>query len=128
MKRCRIVIKPLIIHREEHLSKAFLSQPFYFLTEQEVLTFAKINNIAPGKKTCPFKCGAYRNSIKNLIDSFDKKYPGTKHGIIKSFLEILPIMKENYSKKKIKYCKKCKEPCSQPDLICQKCKIIEKLN
>jgi uncharacterized protein (TIGR00269 family) len=102
-------------------------KPFYFLTEEEVLTFAKINHIAPGKKVCPFKCGSYRNSVKNLIDSFDKKYPGTKHGIIKSFLEVLPLMKTNYSKTKIKHCKTCKEPCSQPDLICQKCKIIKKI-
>lgn len=102
-------------------------KPFYFLTEQEVLTFAKINNIAPGKKICPFRCGAYRNSIRKMLDSFEKKYPGTKHSIVKSFLETLPLLKKNYSKAKIKHCKICKEPCSQPDLICQKCKIIKKL-
>jgi len=102
-------------------------KPFYFLTEQEVLTFAKVNNISPGKKICPFRCGAYRNSIKIMLDKFDKKYPGTKHAVIKSFIETLPLLKKNYSKVKIKHCKKCKEPCSQKDLVCQKCKIIERL-
>ncbi len=102
-------------------------KPFYFLTEEEVLTFAKINNISPGKKICPFRCGAYRNSIKNMLDKFEEKYSGTKHSIVKSFIEILPLLKKNYSKVKIKHCKKCKEACSQPDYICQKCKIIKRL-
>lgn len=102
-------------------------KPFFFLTEEEVLTFAKINKIAPGKKICPFRCGAYRNSVMQLLDKFEEKYPGTKHGIISSFLEILPLLKKTYSEVKIKHCKRCKEACSQPDLICQKCKIIEKL-
>ncbi len=102
-------------------------KPLYFLTEQEVLTFSKINHIAPGKKICPFRCGAYRNEIRKVLDTFDKKYPGTKHGIIKSFMEILPLLKANYSKVKIKHCKVCGEPCSQIDLICQKCKIIQRL-
>lgn len=102
-------------------------KPFHFLTENEVLTFAKVNNIAPGKKICPFRCGAYRNSIRSLLDEFESKYPGTKHGIIKSFLEVLPLLKKNYSKVKIKYCKVCSEPCSQVDLVCQKCKIIKRI-
>jgi uncharacterized protein (TIGR00269 family) len=102
-------------------------KPLYFLTEAEVETFAKINNLSPGKKICPFRCGSFRKSVMIFLNDFEKKYPGTKHGIVKSFLEILPLLKKGYSKTKLKYCKICKEPCSQPDNICQSCKIIKKL-
>ncbi len=102
-------------------------KPFYFHTEFEVLTFAKINDIAPGQKICPFRCGAYRNSVKKMLDDFDRRYPGTKQAIVRSFVKILPVLKLHYREKEIKHCKSCGEPSSQPDLICQKCKIIKKI-
>lgn len=103
-------------------------KPLYFLTEFETETFARVNELAPGKKICPFRCGSFRKSVMIMLDDFEKKYPGIKHGVIRSFLEILPSLKKHYSSVKLKYCKTCGEPCSQPDGICQSCKIIKKIS
>ncbi|MBS3150674.1 hypothetical protein J4425_02635 [Candidatus Woesearchaeota archaeon] len=45
----------------------------------------------------------------------EEKYPGAKHSILNSFLEILPLLKEKYknSDYKIKYFMKCNEPSSK---------------
>lgn len=102
-------------------------KPFYFISEHETEIYAKANNIVPKRKICPFRCGAFRKSVMVWLDKFDKKYPGTKQAIVKSYIKVMPILK-TYKQNKIKTCKVCKEPCSQPDSVCQACKIIKEIN
>lgn len=104
------------------------AKPLYFISEFETEIYAKINNIVPKRKICPFRCGAFRSSVRKFLDDFDKKYPGTKQAVVQSFIKILPILKKDFPQEKIKICKLCKEPCSQPDNICKACKIVKKLS
>jgi len=100
-------------------------KPLYFLTEREVATFAFINNLTDDYKECPNNEESYRGYIRDKLNEIEEKFPGTKHSIITSFLETLPLIRKNYNIKKIKTCKLCSEPCSQE--ICQACKLAEKL-
>ena len=103
-------------------------KPLYFLAEKEVTTYAFLKNLLNEYKECPYAEESYRNKLRDFLNEFDAIYPGTKHSIIESFLEILPCLKEKYIKEveegkaRIKSCKRCKEPCSQD--ICQACKIF----
>ena len=65
-----------------------------------------------------------RASVRDMLNEFESNYPGTKHNIISSFLEILPLLKKE-AQGRIKSCKNCGEPCSQD--ICQACKLIKKV-
>lgn len=100
-------------------------KPLYFMLEKEIEVFAKINKIAPKKVICKYRRGSFRNSVANFLNKFEKRYLGTKYAIINSFLEILPLLKKEYKKKKINLCEKCGEPCSGK--ICRVCYIISKL-
>src|SRR3990167_8653093 len=95
-------------------------KPFYLITEKETTTYAYLKNFNIPFCECPNNTKAYRIEVRNFINNFEQKYPGTKHSIINSFLEILPSLKEKYRNyEEIKYCSQCKEPSSKE--TCQAC-------
>jgi uncharacterized protein (TIGR00269 family) len=69
---------------------------FSVMTEKEVEVFAALKDLTTQKKNCHHRSVAYRKDIMDMLDAFDEKYPGTKHAIINSFLEILPALKKKY--------------------------------
>lgn len=101
-------------------------KPLYFLTEKEVMTFAKLKKFPINfRKACPYKMESYRNEVGRMLNKFEKKHAQTKQSIVNSFLEVLPLLKKRYEKEMIKSCKLCNEPCSRD--ICKSCEIIKKL-
>ena len=101
-------------------------KPLYLMTEKEVATYAFLKNLTTEFLECPYSSDSYRGDIRDMINNIEAKYPGTKHSIITSFLEILPMLKENYKNfVPINECKSCGEPSSQE--TCQTCKIVETL-
>jgi len=55
----------------------------------------------------------------------EQQYPGKKHGIVNSFLEMLPLLKKKFKQEAISYCEKCGEPTSKE--ICNTCLLQKKL-
>lgn len=100
-------------------------KPLYFLTEREVAVFAIINDLKDDYNECPNAALSYRCNIRDMLNDLEVKYPGTKHSIVNSFIEIQPMLRKFFNLKKIKTCKLCSEPCSQE--ICQACKLATKL-
>lgn len=100
-------------------------KPFYFLTEKEVATYAFLKDLLTNFVECPNAENSYRIETRDLLNALEQKHPGAKYGIVSSFIEILPSLKELYKDKEISSCKKCKEPCSSE--ICKTCQILEKL-
>jgi len=101
-------------------------KPLYMLTEKEVMTYAYLRSFNLKFCECPYNTEAYRISVREFINNFESKYPGTKHSMINSFMETLPLLKMKYkNSSEIKYCRKCKEPSSKD--VCQACEIRSKL-
>ena len=100
-------------------------KPLYFLTEREIAAFAFLNNLKDEYVECPNAAVSYRCNLRDWLNEIEAKYPGTKHSIVNSFMEIQPILRKRLDLKKIKTCKICAEPCSQD--ICQACKLADKL-
>lgn len=99
-------------------------KPLYFLTEKEVTTYSYIMGFMDNYMECPHNSQSYRGHIRDMINDFESKYPGTKHGIITSFLEILPLLKANVDyNKDLKSCSVCGEPSSKD--VCQACNYAE---
>ena len=99
-------------------------KPLYFLTEKETTTYAYLKGFLGKYMECPYETDSYRASVRDMLNEFDGKYPGTKHNVISSFLEVLPLLKKEVQGK-IKSCSNCGEPCSQD--VCQACKLIKKI-
>ena len=100
-------------------------KPLYFLTEEETTKYSKLRKFKVTYEKCPCSAMVFRRDIERFLNNFEKKYPGSKHGIVNSFLEILPLLKERYGKGEIELCKKCKEPCSLE--VCKTCEILGKM-
>ena len=101
-------------------------KPLYFMSEKEVTTYAFLKGLLTKFSECPNDTDSYRAQVRDLLNDLEAKYEGSKNGLISSFLEILPLLKEKYkSLPEIKTCKVCDEPCSQE--ICQACKYVEEV-
>jgi uncharacterized protein (TIGR00269 family) len=102
-------------------------KPLYLVNQKEVATYAFLKNLISEFNECPYNIESYRREDRDMLNEFEKKYPGTKNSIITSFLEILPLLRKNYKNlMPINNCKTCNEPCSQE--ICQVCKFIKKIH
>ena len=101
-------------------------KPLYFCTNDEVEIYCKVKGWELDFCDCLYSQEGYRSQIKSMLNEFEEKYPGTKHGIVKSFLEILPLIKEkaNQDIGKIQICK-CGEPANQE--VCNACKLQKEL-
>ncbi len=100
-------------------------KPLYLVTEKEVATYSFIKGFTTNFVECPNSGGSYRNHIRDFINDFENKFPGSKHGIINSFLQILPILKKEIKFVKIQSCKNCGEATSKE--LCQACVLVYKL-
>lgn len=99
-------------------------KPFYLLSEKEVAVYAFLKGFNYKFTECPNSRNSFRDRVRDMINNIEDKYPGSKGGIIKSFLEMSPLIKKEYKKVDIRYCSKCGEPCSRD--ICKSCEVLIK--
>ncbi len=102
-------------------------KPLYFCLEKEVRLYAILKGFKIQFAECPYSKEGFRHEIQEMLNNFEQKYPGTKQGIINSFLALMPGLKEgSKDHTKIKACESCGEAANQE--ICNACKIKEVLN
>ncbi len=100
-------------------------KPLYFLTEKESKIYSYLKKFPVDYNECPYAEDSFRADIRNVLNDLEMKYPGTKNAIVNSFLKMHPYIRKMYVNRKMKYCKKCKEPTAQD--VCQTCLLIKKL-
>jgi tRNA-5-methyluridine54 2-sulfurtransferase len=102
-------------------------KPLYFCTEKETRLYTFIKQIKVDNAECPNVTQSYRADIRDMLNSFEAKYPGTKTGIINSFLYTLPLLKEHHTNSNNmetspKKCEVCSEPSQKT--ICNACELV----
>ena len=102
-------------------------KPLYFCSDNELEMYTKIKKWELDYCACVYSQEGYRSQIKKMLNEFEEKYPGTKHGIVKSFLQILPLIKEkaNQTDETIQICELCGEPANNN--VCNACKLQKEL-
>jgi len=102
-------------------------KPLYFCTEKETRLYAVLKKFPLHFAECPYANEGYRSKVRDMLNEFENNYPGTKQGLINSFLDLLPLIKQKamLNKEKLQHCQRCGEPANNP--ICKACKIIEEL-
>ncbi len=107
-------------------SKSFVPRikPLYFCSEKEITLYSKLKKFPVQYRRCPCSVDAYRAKVRAMLKEFEEKYPGTLNGIINSFLEIIPYLRQK-QKGEVGLCERCGEPSMQK--LCKACEIIEKL-
>jgi len=100
-------------------------KPLYMCAEKEVATYAFINGLLDNFRECPNTPQSFRAQVRDMLNGMEQKFPGTKNSIINSFLQILPLLKQQFKNGAIKYCASCNEPSANE--ICNACIYLEKL-
>lgn len=97
-------------------------KPFYFLKEREIVAYALLQGIRFGFNECPHAQESYRAKIRDLLNEYEAKYPGTKQSIINFFLKIQPKLKNSVKEIELNQCKCCGEPASGE--VCNTCNML----
>ncbi|MBT4445866.1 TIGR00269 family protein [archaeon] len=104
-------------------------KPLYLCSEKETRLYTFLKKWKVEYTECPNVVQSYRAEIRDSLNSLESKYKGTKHGIVKSFLDMMPLLRErelaNISKGKTngspKKCITCSEPSNLME--CNACKL-----
>ncbi len=103
-------------------------KPLYEIPEKEIVAFASFKNIQHySDECCPYSWQAKRNNYRNMLNDFEKTYPGTKHSVQKFLLSIREKMiPQNLTQKDLMNCIKCgSHSNSEICPVCQKIDLIE---
>jgi len=100
-------------------------KPLYLCTEKEVTTYAFLNGILDVFNECPNVVKSYRAQVRDMLNDFEAKFPGTKYSIINSFLQTLPGLKAAFTDAEVNFCKSCGEPAAKEK--CNACKFADRL-
>ena len=107
--------------------KSFIERikPLYFMTEKEVKAYAFLKGFQVCFTECPNSKDTFRSYVYDMLNLIEERNEGTKHSILQSFLDILPLLKEKYKNREINECKQCGEPASKG--LCRACEFINML-
>lgn len=97
-------------------------KPLYFLTEKEVTIYTKLKGFDVGYNVCPNFGDNFRGMVGKSLNEMEERLPGTKHGIINSFIEILPQLRKLYQHGNIGSCRECGEPAAKK--LCRVCELV----
>ncbi|MBI2146532.1 TIGR00269 family protein, partial [Candidatus Woesearchaeota archaeon] len=99
-------------------------KPLYFCAEKETRLYAFLKQFVIEFVECPYARQGYRAKIQDMLNDFEAAYPGTKQGIINSFLALLPALQEAERKRpnSIQQCQRCGEPANNE--VCNACKMV----
>ncbi|MBN2422553.1 TIGR00269 family protein [Candidatus Woesearchaeota archaeon] len=100
-------------------------KPLYFCSEKEVMIYTILKNIKPEFIECPYVTTSYRAKIRDILNNYEFKYPGTKTRTIGSFLGINKKLKKQYGQTKQNYCSICDQPSASK--ICNNCSLLKKI-
>lgn len=99
-------------------------KPLYFCTNEEVRKYSEAMGFPVLYEPCPCSIGAFRRDVRKEIARFEEHGPEIKMNIVRNFLEMLPMLRENFkSTSKLKYCNICGEP-SRND-TCKMCELMK---
>ena len=99
-------------------------KPLYFMTEKEVTIYSFLKGLPVTYIECPYFKHELRHNVSEHLNALEQKYPGTKNGIINSFLDVLPELRKRYKHKEIGTCSSCHEPAAK--VFCKACELLEK--
>ncbi len=97
-------------------------KPLYFCAEKETRLYALLRGFTIEFTECPYSREGLRAQVQAMLNDFEAKYHGTKQSIVRSFLDLLPLLKEREQKKLVEpilACHECGEPAHHD--VCNAC-------
>ena len=99
--------------------------PLRSIPEKEATLYAYLMGFDISEDECPYAVRAMRGTYRDFLVNLEKNHPGSRHSILKSFLELEDCIREKYPPASLKACEKCGQPTSEK--ICMACQLKEKV-
>ncbi|WP_321417136.1 TIGR00269 family protein [uncultured Methanomethylovorans sp.] len=99
-------------------------KPLRFVPEKEVAMYAYLNGLPLSAGACPYSHEAMRGEVRELLDDFEDKHPGTKYALLSGFDKITAVLSKEMPIAKLANCRICGQACSSD--LCQACKLLGK--
>ncbi|MDD3159913.1 MAG: TIGR00269 family protein [Candidatus ainarchaeum sp.] len=115
----------------EHTGFVKRIKPLYQTPEKEIIAYCLFNGIKHYSDVCcPYSWTAKRNEYREMINTFENRFPGTEYSILRFYENLKPLLipkksEKNKLSKKLKECNICLEPTENE--ICKACEQIKKL-
>jgi uncharacterized protein (TIGR00269 family) len=98
------------------------AKPLRNIPEKEVALYALVNDLPVDFSECPYAGEAMRGEIRELLNAFETKHPGTRHSLLRGFDKLVGALAKELPPAKIEKCRICGETCTED--ICQTCKLL----
>ena len=95
-------------------------KPLRSVPEKEVALYGFLNDLPVSMDECPYAGDALRNEIREMINNYEVRHPGTKYSLLGGFETISEMLRPNVTE--IFKCDKCGEPSSEK--VCKTCRLL----
>ncbi len=95
-------------------------KPLRSVPEKEVALYGFLNNLPVSTDECPYAGEALRNEIREMLNNYEVKHPGTKYSLLGGFEAVSQALRPPGMQ--IVQCEKCGEPSSET--VCKTCRLL----
>lgn len=97
-------------------------KPLRSIPEKEVALYGFLNGLPVSVDECPYAGQALRNEIREMLNNYEVKHPGTKYSLLSGFETISEALRPPDTA--ILKCRICGEPGSEN--LCKTCRLLGK--
>ncbi|MBU4075406.1 MAG: TIGR00269 family protein [Euryarchaeota archaeon] len=97
-------------------------KPLRSIPEKEVALYGFLNGLPVSMDECPYAGEALRNEIRDMLNNYEVKHPGTKYSLLGGFEIISEALRSPDTQ--IGTCRICGEPGSE--VVCKTCRLLGK--
>jgi len=101
--------------------------PLMRIPENEIFLYALLRNIPFYHGECPYATTGERYFFRKIVYERESSKPGTRHAIVNYYEKAKKCLIKCYPPEKLVPCKICGEPTSSKEPICQKCKLVKRI-
>jgi uncharacterized protein (TIGR00269 family) len=101
-------------------------KPLRDCPEDEVLKYAKLQNIPFSPSQCPYSKEAFRDTVRKALGDIEKRHPGTKFQLLNSTDHLIPLLRKSIVVGTLTHCSGCGEITSGE--LCRVCQIRKELD
>jgi uncharacterized protein (TIGR00269 family) len=98
------------------------AKPLRNIPEKEVALYALVNSLPVDFSECPYAGEALRGEVRELLNNFETRHPGTKYSLLRGFDKLAGALGKELPPARIEKCRICGETCTED--ICQACKLL----
>jgi uncharacterized protein (TIGR00269 family) len=102
-------------------------KPLREIPEKETALYCMVNGVFTESRECPYADLSLRSDVRDMMNSLESQFPGTKQSTLQGFEKIAEMAKKKgrWTQIDLGVCGECGEPCVKD--LCKACELLERL-